>query len=247
MRGRPLHRVFSGDQRGPLTGGVPSGPPPPPVHPGVSQRGGGLPLPPASISIHGVIPSPPHLRQTLEIMGEPANRHVCLLPLPEASPSTFPSPEPSSGGSGCLPSTMASQGSLPLFPHKIVIQVLLKFRQSLAASATLIAPMWPLQSWFPDLLDLAVAPPRLLPPWKDLLVSSVDRAACLRPGIFHLAGWRLSSISFMRGTFLRTLRNSSPPATEYPPLNYTATSGECSRAGAVNGISIPLLPLFQTY
>ena len=118
MRGRPLHRVFSGDQRGTLTGGVPSGPPPPPVHPGVSQRGGGLPLPPASISIHGVIPSPPHLRQTLETMGDAANRRVCHLPQQEASPLLFPSPGSSSVGSGCLPTTMAPQGSLPLSPHQ---------------------------------------------------------------------------------------------------------------------------------
>ena len=129
-------------------------------------------------------------------------------------------------------------------PTKTLRRVLQKFRLSRGARAILIAPCWPQQSWFPDLLDLLVEEPRLLPLWKGLLRASVDRKECLHAGTMNLHAWRLSNISSEREAFRQRLQRCSPPATENLPLGYTRLNGESSVIGAVGGVSIPSLPLY---
>ena len=58
-------------------------------------------------------------------------------------------------------------------PTKIIKRTLLKFRTSRLAEAILIAPLWPQQSWFPEILDLLVDRPRSLPKIKNLLTSQM--------------------------------------------------------------------------
>ena len=54
-------------------------------------------------------------------------------------------------------------------PFGLIQRVLSKVRGSHNLELTLVAPFWPLRPWFPDLLDLLVDVPVLLPQCRDLL------------------------------------------------------------------------------
>ena len=54
-------------------------------------------------------------------------------------------------------------------PFSLIQKVLTKVRGSHNLEMTLVAPFWPLRPWFPDLLDLLVEVPVLLPHRRDLL------------------------------------------------------------------------------
>ena len=132
-------------------------------------------------------------------------------------------------------------------PTKTLRKVLSKFRQSKEARAILIAPCWPQQPWFPDLLDLVVEEPRRLPLWRNLLTASLDQKECLHASIFNLHAWRLPSISSESETFRQRLEPCWPHATAPPPCGSTRPSGECSAIGAVNGVYIPSRPLYPNF
>ena len=60
--------------------------------------------------------------------------------------------------------------------------------------AILIAPLWPQQTWFPDLLDLAIDHPDVCQ-IGQFFWFNLDHRECLRAATFNLHAWRLSSIS----------------------------------------------------
>ena len=83
-------------------------------------------------------------------------------------------------------------------PWSIIPRVLAKLRASRGTFVTLVAPYWPQRPWFPELLDLAVAPPVLLPGCPDLLfqpLSGLRHPDLLR---LQLHAWRLSGDSLVR-------------------------------------------------
>ena len=59
-------------------------------------------------------------------------------------------------------------------PTGQVRDVLTKFR-GMNLTLVLIAPWWPNQSWFPDLLDLSIRQPLELPVSRDPLTQTVKR------------------------------------------------------------------------
>ena len=80
-------------------------------------------------------------------------------------------------------------------PWSILPQVLAKLQVSNRTLLTLVAPYWPPQPWFVDLLQLSVAPPVVHPARRDLLFQ--PRSHQRYPGLHRLAlhAWRLSSDS----------------------------------------------------
>ena len=56
-----------------------------------------------------------------------------------------------------------------LTPFRFIQRFLTKVRRSRNLEVTLVAPFWLLRPWFPDLLELLVEVPVLLPQRKDLL------------------------------------------------------------------------------
>ena len=131
-------------------------------------------------------------------------------------------------------------------PTKLLRRVIQKFRESPGAQAVLIAPGWPQQPWFPDLLSMSIDAPRRLPAWKNLLLS-VDLKECLHVGTMNLLAWRLSSTSSESGRFRWRLRRFWPPVTDNPPLRSMRDVGGSSVIGVVGNVSIPSLPLFQDF
>ena len=83
-------------------------------------------------------------------------------------------------------------------PWSVIPQVLAELRASRGTFLTLVAPYWPQRPWFPELLDLAVAPPVVWPCRPDLLfqpLSGLRYPDLLR---LRLHAWRLSGDSLVR-------------------------------------------------
>ena len=66
-------------------------------------------------------------------------------------------------------------------PWSIISWVLAKLRAFRGTFLTLVAPYWPQGPWFPELLDLAVAPPVVLPGRSDLLFQPVRSTSSRSP------------------------------------------------------------------
>ena len=75
-------------------------------------------------------------------------------------------------------------------PFAIIPRVLAKLRESRGTELTLVAPYWVQRPWFPDLLQLSLAPPVILPDRLNLL----PRSRLRYPGLprLRLHAWRLS-------------------------------------------------------
>ena len=131
-------------------------------------------------------------------------------------------------------------------PTKTLRKVLRKIRESLNVQVILIAPFWPQQAWFPDLLDLLTEEPRSLPPWGDLLTTTLDQKECLRVNTLRLHAWRLSSISSEREIFQKKLPQFSPLAIENQQINCITHIGKNSVIGVLRGRYILSHPLFPS-
>ena len=77
-------------------------------------------------------------------------------------------------------------------PFAIILRVLAKLRESRGTELTLVAPHWAQRPWFPDLLQLSLAHPVILPDRLDLLLLPHSRLRY--PGLHRLRlhAWRLS-------------------------------------------------------
>ena len=80
-------------------------------------------------------------------------------------------------------------------PWSIIPRVLAKLRMSRGTELTLVAPYWPQRPWFPDLLQLSLAPPVVLPNCPDLLFQHRFHLRYQGLHKLQLHAWRLSGVS----------------------------------------------------
>ncbi|CAG2227118.1 unnamed protein product [Mytilus edulis] len=80
----------------------------------------------------------------------------------------------------------------------------------------LIAPAWPKQAWFPDLLYLSCARPLVLPVRYNLLSQFKGKILHPNPEKLHLFAWLLSVIASRRTVFLTAQLDISPEQLEIP-------------------------------
>ena len=92
-------------------------------------------------------------------------------------------------------------------PFGLIQRVLSKVRGSHNLELTLVAPFWPLRPWFPDLLDLLVEVPVLLPQRQDLLCQPHFHQYHRNLRALELMGFALPAIR----TPLRLLCESGSP------------------------------------
>ena len=83
-------------------------------------------------------------------------------------------------------------------PWSIIPRVLAKLRVSRGTELTLVAPYWPQRPWFPDLLQLSLAPTVVLPNRPDLLFQPRSRLRYLGLHRLWLHAWRHSGSSLER-------------------------------------------------
>ena len=128
-----------------------------------------------------------------------------------------------------------------LFPPFCLIgRALSKISREAVDSACLVAPAWPSQIWYPQLLAILTGPPILLPTEDYLLLSPDQRPHPLQlEGSLCLTAWPISgNISRCKG-FLQELQSSSLNHGEATPMMPTTQHGASGFAGVLNGISIP--------
>ena len=97
----------------------------------------------------------------------------------------------------------------------------------------LIAPGWPNQEEFPDLLDLSLDFPITLPPVQKLLKQTFSHHFHPHPWLLNLYAWRLSRDSTRREDFLKRLPKGSLYLRDNPQRSFTNLSGRCLENGAM--------------
>ena len=103
-------------------------------------------------------------------------------------------------------------------PFGFIPNVLAKISQSWNLEATLVAPYWPLKPWFPDILELLVDVPVLLPFHKDLLLQPHFHHFHRNLPTLHTTGFRKASEQREVSASLRQWRASLPSAAGLPPV-----------------------------
>lgn len=154
----------------------------------------------------------------------------------------FVSPVPDQGAVGvdALAREWGSQFAYAFPPTKLMPQVLQQVRNS-QSRLVLVAPCWPQQLWFNDLLELLMDVPRALPIIPKLLTQ--NRLSHSNPAMFNLHGWMLSGIQSERESFRNRLPGTSTPLGEIPRTWCTRQDGDASWIGVVRDKSIHSSPL----
>ncbi len=75
-------------------------------------------------------------------------------------------------------------------PVSLLAQTLCKLRED-EEQVLLVAPHWPTQTWFPELISLATAPPWRIPLRKELLSQGLGTIWHPRPDLWNLHVWLL--------------------------------------------------------
>ena len=133
--------------------------------------------------------------------------------------------------------------AFPLF--RFLLQVLLKIKQS-DCKIILIAPAWPRQAWFPELLLLSCARPLKLPFRRDLLSQFKGKVVHPRPESLHLHAWLLSGRDSVRKAFLKEQPRTSQSLSDSLQGTCMKPSGQSSVIGVVDGILIQSESLFNS-
>ena len=129
-------------------------------------------------------------------------------------------------------------------PFRFLLQVLLKIKQS-DCKIILIAPAWPRQAWFPELLLLSCARPLKLPFRRDLLSQFKGKVVHPRPESLHLHAWLLSGRDSVRKAFLKEQPRTSLSLSDSLQGSCMKPSGQSSVIGVVDGILIQSESLFN--
>ena len=100
----------------------------------------------------------------------------------------------------------------------------------------LITPVWTSQSWYPNLLEMSVSQPIILPGSKHLLLDPKGQAHPLvRDGNLRVAAWLISGKIQEQLAFQKQLPDSWSPEEAKEPEAFTRPTGPNSVAGVVNG------------
>ncbi|XP_038066072.1 uncharacterized protein LOC119736130 [Patiria miniata] len=101
-----------------------------------------------------------------------------------------------------------------------------------------IAPLWPTQAWFPQLLSMCVAQPIKLPQ------TALNQPQQIQPLNLRLAAWTISGNDGKQRDFRVTLPSSSQVPGDRAQKNITSLPGNVGLAGAVEGKLSHLRHLF---
>lgn len=105
----------------------------------------------------------------------------------------------------------------------------------------LIAPLWPRQHWFPRLVSLVAAPPRVLPERADLLTQGKWRFP--QPENLHLTAWLLTSVPSERLVFLNGLHRWQQHLEDPVQFGCTIPEFVIGTNGAGQEVKVPILHL----
>ena len=139
--------------------------------------------------------------------------------------------------------TMSWRDQSPyLFPPFCLYgKALLKIQRESVNQACLIAPAWPGQMWYSQLLTMLAGYPILLPQFPELLLSPDQKPhpLVLEEKLF-LTAWPVSGDVTKCKAFQRGLRSSSCSPGEITPIPLTIQPGVSGIAGVLNETIVPL-------
>jgi hypothetical protein len=119
-------------------------------------------------------------------------------------------------------------------PFRFLSQVLQKVARE-SCKIILIAPAWPKQAWFTDLLRLSCARPLHLPLRVNLLSQLKGRIMHPIPESLHLHAWLLSGRESDRKVFLSEQPTTSLRLSDNLQRLSTMQSGQSSLSGVLDG------------
>jgi len=132
-----------------------------------------------------------------------------------------------------------------IFPPFCLIGRVMAKVQREEATATLVAPVWSSQPWYPLILESVIDYPVLLPPTIDLLTSpTLGVHPLLQTGTLRLAAWRVSGRRSLVQTFLERLPNLSRDPGGKAPGRLMRAHGDNLPAGVKENKLIPFQPLW---
>ncbi len=129
-------------------------------------------------------------------------------------------------------------------PTAILAKVLQKLSQETDCMLILIAPNWPRQQWFTQLLELSIDHPLRLPSSQKLLRQPQTHTFHKTPEIFKFHAWKLSSSKEKREAFRQKYLNGSPAHRKIPLSRCTKASGEGFVIGVSDGMKIHSTPMW---
>ena len=109
----------------------------------------------------------------------------------------------------------------------------------------LIAPCWPNQEWFADILNLSISEPLRLPAIPHLLHQTFSKSLHPNPTVLSLHAWLLSNDRSKREVFRKKCPQGSLNHIETPLHQFMIRSGQSSSIGAIHGVLIQSIPLLQ--
>ena len=131
------------------------------------------------------------------------------------------------------------------FPPFILIPAVLEKIRQHQCRIVLIAPFWPQQQWFSELLLLLVSAPIRLPLIPRLLTQSKGRFVHQNLPILDLHAWELSNNQSEIRNFHKTLQILSPDQEEHLHKKSTMQNGPSSLIGVIQKRLIRSRPLLQ--
>ena len=155
-----------------------------------------------------------------------------------------PMPDPQAWAVDALSLSWRGLWAYAFPPHQIMAKVLHHLRES-QCELILIAPAWPRQPWFADLLELSVETQRELPLWDKLLKQPTGTRFHLDPSMLHLHAWRLSSRGSETPASPRTQLPAYPLRSLSPLTSSMKESGKLSCPGVETEALWRSLPLFH--
>ena len=167
------------------------------------------------------------------------NRPICLQDEQSITGVLQLEGRPSSCSNRCLVNSLDGTLSLHVPPFALISCCLTKLHKE-EVSAVLIAPVWPNQTWFAQLLNSLVDLPILLPPIPQIVTNSAGQNHPLAgEGHLPLAAWPVSGEVAKQEDFLTELSTSSENLGEHQQNHPTPVPGNSGIAGALRGIPIP--------
>ena len=135
-----------------------------------------------------------------------------------------PVPEPRALAVDALSQDWQGRSMYMFPPFPLLSKVVQKLRSTQVAEVILVAPWWPSQPWFPQLLCLCVEHPLFLLYRQDLL-SQHDQKYISDGESFHLHVWRLSCDTTKQQAFQTRSLGSRQLLGDPRPIACTTTDG----------------------
>ena len=207
----------------------------------LSEHDSRPPISSESANIDREEPPPEIVKRIFGLWGTPEVDMFVTLSNSHLPGFMSPIPEPRALAVDALSQNWQGRSMYMFPPFPLLNKVIQKLRSTQAAEVILIAPWWPKQSWFPQLLRLCVEHPLAFPYRQDLL-SQQDQKYVLDRKSYHLHTWRLSCDTIKQQAFQTRSLGSQQPLGGPQPIACMTIGGFASLDGPQGKCLIHLIP-----